>query len=209
MDHIRGLIVGNESTINMLQMQIGMAMAKVSEAQAADSIDGLKAATDEAVAIIDAADGIMALAAMAGDTATVAMDTPGESSVSMYAKKVKAASDNVQAWSAAAKEDAAAVTAQEDLEVAKTLLNVVNGKFQASMNGVQVSKMGGAHEAYVSAQKMATFTLPAPAPAAADAPSVGDAYVPATMQVMLFVSLMLLIGGAAMLYRERRLGAKA
>lgn len=209
MDHIRGLIVGNDSTINMLQSQIGMAMAKVWQAQSADSIDGVKAATEEVVAIIDADDGIMALAAAAGETAATAMDTPGEANVSMYAKQVMAASDNVQAWAAAAKEDAAAVTAQEDIEVAKTLLNVVNGKFSAAMNGVEVSNMGGASDAYVSAQKMATFTLPAPADGAVATPVTGDAYVPMAMQVMLFAALMLLIGGGAMLYRERRLDAKA
>ena len=210
MDHIRGLIVGESSTINMLQMQIGMAMAKVGEAQAADSIDGLKAATEEAVGIIDADGGIVALAASAGETASAAMETPGEDNVSMYAKQVKASSDNVQAWAAAAKEDAATVAAQGDLEVAKTLLNMVNGKFIAAMNGVEVAKMGGASDAYVSAQKMATFSLPAPAPAAAvETPATGDYYVPAAMQVMLFVALMLIIGGGAMLYRERRLGAKA
>ena len=77
------------------------------------------------------------------------------------------------------------------------------------MNGVAVSDMGGASDAYVNAQKMATFTLPAPAEAAVATPVTGDAYVPMAMQVMLFVALMLLIGGGAMLYRERRLGAKA
>ena len=169
----------------------------------------MKAATEEAVAIIDADDGIMALAAAVGETAATAMDTPGEASVSMYAKQVMAASDKCPGLGQPLpRKDAAAVTAQDDIEVAKTLLNIVNGKFAAAMNGVEVSNMGGASDAYVSAQRMATFTLPAPAGAVA-APITGDTYVPMAMQVMLFVAMTLLIGGGAMLYRERRLGSKA
>ena len=207
---IRGLVVGDSSTLYMLQMQVHMAMAKVAEAQAADDIDALRAATEEAVGMVDGDDGIAALAASASASAMAAMDASSRDSVDMYAKRVMASSDNVSAWAMAAKEDAASVTAQEDLEVAKTLLNIVNGKFSAAMNGVAVSDMGGANDAYVSAQKMATFMLPAPAGDAAVAtPVTGDTYVPMAMQVMLFVALMLLIGGGAMLYRERRLGAKA
>ena len=49
-EQIRGLVVGDDSTLNMLQMQIHMAMMKVGEAQAAGDLDALKAATEEAVA---------------------------------------------------------------------------------------------------------------------------------------------------------------
>ena len=207
-EQIRGLVVGDSSTLHMLQAQVHMAMVKVAEAQSADSIDALKAATEEAVGMVDGDDGIAALAESASASAMAAMDASGRNNVDMYAMQVMSASDNVQTWAVAAKEDAAAVTAQEDIEVAKTLLNIVNGKFAAAMNGVQVADMGGASHAYVSAQKMATFTLPAPAAAVAT-PVTGDTYVPLAIQVMLFAALMLIIGGGAMLYRERRLGAKA
>lgn len=208
-EQIRELVVGDSSTLYMLQTQVHMAMVKVAEAQAADDIDALKAATEEAVGMVDGDGGIAALAGSASASAMTAMDVSGRDSVDMYAKQVMAASDNVQTWAMAAKEDAAAVTAEDDLDTAKTLLNIVNGKFSAAMNGVGAAEMGGASQAYVSAQKMATFTLPAPDAAAVATPVTGDAYVPMAMQVMLFVALMLLIGGGAMLYRERRLGAKA
>ena len=207
-EQIRGLVVGDDSTLYMLQMQVNMAMMKVAEAQAADDLDALKAATEEAVGMVDGDDGIAALAASASASAMAAMDASNRENVDMYAKKVMSSSDNVQAWAAAAKEDAAAVAAQEDIEVAKTLLNIVNGKFSAAMHGVDVSNMGGASDAYVSAQKMATFTLPAPA-AAVSTPKTGDNYVPMAMQFMLFISFALLIGGVAMLYRERRFDARA
>ena len=208
-EQIRGLVVGDSSTLYMLQMQVHMAMAKVAEAQAAGDIDALRAATEEAVGMVDGDEGIAALAASASASAMAAMDASGRESVDMYAKRVMESSDNVSTWALAAKEDAAAVTAQEDIEVAKTLLNIVNGKFSAAMHGVAVSDMGGANDAYVSAQKMATFTLPAPADAAVAEPKTGDAYVPMAMQVILFVALALIIGGGAMLYRERRLNAQA
>ena len=206
MEQIRGLVVGDGSTLYMLQMQIDGAMMKVGEAQAADSIDGLMAATEEATGM---ADEIAALASAASASAAAAMDASGKESVDMYAMKVMASSDNVSAWAMAAKEDAAAVMAEDDLDTAKTLLNIVNGKLMAAADGVEATGMGGASDAYMQAQRMATFTLPAPAPAAAVTPATGDNYVPAAMQLMLFVALMLLIGGGAMLYRERRLGAKA
>lgn len=206
-DHIRGLIVGEDSTLAMLQSQVGSAMAKIDEAQAADSLDALKAATEEAVGIINADDGISALAMAASEGAAAAAEASGRADVDSNASAVMASSANVAAWAAAAKEDAAAVVAADNLDTAKTLLNIVNGKLMAAADGIEASGMGGASDAYMSAQLMATFTLPAPMDAAA--PIVGDNYVPTAMHLMLFAALMLLATGGALMYRERRLGAKA
>ena len=207
-EQIRGLVVGDSSTLYMLQMQVNMAMMKVSEAQAADSIDALKAATEEAVGMVDGDDGIASLASSASASAMAAMEASGRVDVDLYAKKVMASSGNVSTWAMAAKDDAAAVMAEDNLDTAKTLLNIVNGKLMAAADGIEATGMGGANDAYMQAQKMATFTLPAPSASVA-APNVGDAYVPTTMQIMLLVALMLIISGGAMLYRERRNGAKA
>ena len=213
MTHIRHLVVAAPGSdmgfMSQLQAQVSMAMMKVSEAQAADSINALKASTEEAVAIIDGEGGILALAAASEHAGFAAMAAPGEEMVGTYSKMVMASGSNVSAWAMAAKDDAAAVTAEDNLDTAKTLLNIVNGKLMAAADGIEASGMGGASDAYMQAQKMATFTLPGPAPAAAVTPATGDTYVPAAMQIMLFVALMLLIGGGAMLYRERRLGTKA
>ena len=206
MEQIRGLVVGDGSTLYMLKSQIYAAMMKVGEAQAADDISGLMAATEEASGM---ADEIAALASSAGEAAAAAMDASGKESVDMYAKKVMSSSGNVSAWAMAAKEDAATVMAEDNIDTARTLLNIVNGKLMAAADGIEATGMGGASDAYMQAQRMATFQLPPPTPAEAAAPAVGDTYVPAAMQVMLFVALMLLIGGGALLYRERRHGAKA
>ena len=96
-EQIRGLVVGDDSTLYMLQMQVNMAMMKVAEAQAADDLDALKAATEEAVGMVDGDDGIAALAASASASAMAAMDASNRENVDMYAKKVMSSSDNVQA----------------------------------------------------------------------------------------------------------------
>ena len=204
MEQIRGLVVGDDSTLYMLQSQIDAAMMKVAEAQAADSIDDLMAATEEASGM---ADGIAETAAAASAAAAEAMDASGKESVDMYAKKVMSSSGNVSSWVMAAKDDSAAVMAEENLDTAKTLLNIVNGKLMAAAYGVEATGMGGASDAYMQAQRMATFQLPPPV--AIVTPVTGDMAVPAAMQLMLFVAVMLIIGGGAMLYRERRHGAKA
>ena len=207
LDPVRELAVGEQAVVPMLQAQISAAMGKIDEAQAADATDALHAATQEAVDIIDAEDGIIALAAKTEELGANVYQAATLALVKDACECVMKSGENIQAWANAAKEDAAAVMAEDDLDTAKILLNIVNGKLIAAANGIDAASMGGASDAYTHAQKIATFTLPAPVTAAA-APSVGDAYVPAAMRIMLFVALALLIGGCALLHRERRMSAK-
>ena len=208
LDPVRELVVGEQAVVPMLQAQISAAMGKIRDAQAADTPDALHSATQEVVDIIDAEDGIIALAARTEELGSDVHQAAVDALVRDACECVMKSGENVQDWAAAAKEDAAAVMAEDDLNTAKTLLNIVNGKLIAAANGVDASSMGGASDAYTHAQKIATFTLPAPMGATA-APSVGDAYVPAVMRIMLFAALMLLIGGGALLHRERRIRAGA
>ena len=208
LDPVRELVVGEQAVVPMLQAQISAAMGKVRDAQAADTPDALHSATQEVVDIIDAEDGIIALAARTEELGSDVHQAAVDALVRDACECVMRSGENIQDWAAAAKEDAAAVMAEDDLNTAKTLLNIVNGKLIAAANGVDASSMGGASDAYTHAQKIATFTLPAPMGATA-APSVGDAYVPAVMRIMLFAALMLLIGGGALLHRERRIRAGA
>lgn len=216
--HIRHLVVaspgGDSGLITQLQAQIGMAMAKIAEAQAASEIEALKAATLEAVDLIDGDGGIMALAQSAEEHAGFASDAAGatENAVRTYAKKVMASSGNVDAWAMDAKDQTVGVIAEDDIDVAKVLLNIVNGRLHAAQNGT--ATQDGAGAAYMQAQKMATVSLttggPAPAPVVVVTPPVtGDTAVPAAMQLMLLTALALIIGGGALLYRERRQGSKA
>lgn len=205
---VRELVVGEQAVVPMLQAQISAAMGKIDDAHAADSTDALHAATQEAVDIIDAEDGIIALASKTEELGSEVYQAAVLALVKDACECVMKSGENIQAWAIAAREDAAAVMAEDDLNTAKTLLNIVNGKLIAAADGVEASDMGGASDAYTSAQKVATFTLPAPVDAVA-APSVGDAHVPVAMQIMLFVAITLLIGGGVLLYRERRISAGA
>ena len=209
LDPVRELVVGEQAVVPMLQARISAAMGKISDAQAADTPDALHSATQEAVDIIDAEDGIIALAMRTEELGSDVHQAAVDALVRDACECVMRSGENIQDWAAAAKEDAAAVMAEDDLDTAKTLLNIVNGKLIAAANGIDASGMGGASDAYTHAQKIATFTLPAPMEATAAAPSVGDAYVPAVMRIMLFTALALLIGGGALLHRERRISAGA
>lgn len=207
LDPVRELVVGEQAVVPMLQAQISAATGKIGEAQAADTTDALHAATQEAVDIIDTEDGIIALAAKTEELGASVYQAATLALVKDACECVMKSGENVQAWANAAKEDAAAVMAEDDLDTAKVLLNIVNGKLIAAANGNDAASMGGASDAYTHAQKIATFTLPAPTAAVA-APSVGDSYVPAAMQVMLLVALALLIGGCAILHRARRISTE-
>ncbi len=204
---VRELVVGEDAVAYMLQTQVGAAMSKISAAQAADDLDALHVSTQEAVDIIDADDGVIALAAKTTELGSIVYQAAVDAVVKDACECVTMSGENIQSWAASAKEDAAAVMAEDDLDTAKVLLNIVNGKLMAAADGIEASDMGGASDAYMSAQRMATFTLPAPMDAAA--PVVGDNYVPTAMHLMLFAALMLLATGGALLYRERRLGARA
>lgn len=219
--HIRHLVVafpddGDSGLITQLQAQIGMAMAKIAEAQAADEIEALKAATLEAVDIIDADDGIVELAHSAEEHADLAADAagPAENSVRTYAKKVIKSSGNAEIWALDAKAQTVAVIAEDDIDTAKVLLNIVNGRLDAAQNGTATED--GAAAAYKQAQMMATIALTTDGPPKDDGdvtmgpgPVTGDTAVPAAMQLMLLTALALLIGGGALLYRTRRQGSKA
>lgn len=215
--HIRHLVVaspgGDTGLLTQLQAQIGMAMAKIAEAQAADEIEALKAATLEAVDIIDADDGIVELAHAAEEHADLASDAagPAENSVRTYAKKVIKSSGNAEIWALDAKAQTVAVIAEDDIDTAKVLLNIVNGRLDAAQNGTATED--GAAAAYKQAQMMATIALTTDGPPETDErpipPNPGDTAVPAAMQLMLLTAMALIIGGGALLYRARRQGSKA
>ena len=65
---------------------------------------------------------------------------------------------------------------------------------------------GGADQAYVEAQLMATYTLEpgAPAPSEPVLPEVGDSLVPLLAQIALVASLVLLVGGGVLIFRGSR-----
>lgn len=209
LSHIRHLVVawpedGDMGILTQLMTQIDMAMAAVTSAQAADDIAALKSGVQEAVDIIDADDtGILALAAMGDQHAGF-----GSAASRAQSKMVMASTANVAMWAMDAKEQAAGVMEEDSLDVAKVLLNIVNGRLDAAQNGT--ADKDGAKAAYMQAQKMATFSLSTDAsPPPTEGPVTGDAYVPVAMQLMLLTALALIVSGGVMLYRTRRQSPKA
>lgn len=209
LSHIRHLVVawpedGDMGILTQLMTQIDMAMAEIAEAQAADDVAMLRAEVQEAVDIIDADDsGILALAAMGGQHAGF-----GSAASRQQSKMVMESTANVAAWAMDAKEQAAGVMEEDSLDVAKVLLNIVNGRLDAAQNGT--ADKDGAKAAYMQAQKMATFSLSTDAPPPpTEGPDTGDTYVPVAMQLMMLTALALIVSGGVMLYRTRRQSPKA
>lgn len=206
--HIRHLVVawpedGDMGILTQLMTQIDMAMAAVTSAQAADDIAALKSGVQEAVDIIDADNGILALAMMGDEHAGF-----GSAASRQQSKMVMESTANVTAWAMDAKEQAAGVMEEDSLDVAKVLLNIVNGRLDAAQNGT--ADKDGAKAAYMQAQKMATFSLSTDAPPPpTEGPDTGDTYVPVAMQLMLLTALALIVSGGVMLYRTRRQSTKA
>lgn len=205
---VRELVVAaqdsDQGVVSSLQAQIEAAMNKLSEAQAADNVGDLRAAIQDAVDIIDAEDGIIALSMRTTELGTVVYDAAVDAIIREACECVRNSGENIQGWVTAAKEDAAAVLEEDDIATAKVLLNVVRGKLTASADGIVATDLGGAVDAYVFSQKMATFQLPAPADSAVTAPVVGDSYVPLAIQLMLVASIALLICGGGLLFRDAR-----
>ena len=208
LDPVRELVVAapgsDHGVATMLKKQIGAAMDKISEAQAADSLDDFRASTQDTLDIIDAEDGIIVLANRTTELGTEVHAAAVDAIIREACECVRKSGENIQGWVTSAKEDAAAVLEEDDLSTAKVLLNVVRGKLIAAANGIAAADLGGASDAYVFSQKMATFQLPAPTVSAVAAPGVGDSYVPMAIQIMLVASIALLICGGELLFRDAR-----
>ena len=93
--------------------------------------------------------------------------------------------------------------------------NSVISNLEAARNGFDtdndgtiesIAGEGGAQQAYVDAQKMATYTLTAGPPASVGpgTPGVGDPAIPRLAKLALIAGLVLLAGGSALMVRSRR-----
>ena len=136
---------------------------------------------------------------------------------------------NAADWATAARDQALTVLATTNVALAKIFLgpggNTVISSLEAARNGFDadtdgtiesIAGEGGAEQAYVEAQKMATYTLtpgPLPAPAAPAVslglPSVGDSSVSTLAQIALITSLVLLATGGLIIIRGRRSRTRA
>jgi hypothetical protein len=128
---------------------------------------------------------------------------------------------NIESLVADAVTEALLAMDELDLDRAKVSAAGVAGFIDGALEGVDTDASdvidsvlgeGGATQAYVEAQLMATYSLqvgpiPIPTPTATptptpEAPSVGDPTVPAAAPIGLLLALVLLLGGGALLWRR-------
>ena len=126
---------------------------------------------------------------------------------------VATAVNNVSEWAAEAKASAETAMAASDLQVAKSILSSVTGQLGSALNGVSATGLGGANQAYMAAQGLATFSVetprppeptPTPQPTATPTPEptpitpvVGEPAMSALAQMALIAAIVLLAGGSA------------
>jgi hypothetical protein len=184
-------------SVAKLRSQVMAALSAAEKARAADSAADLNSYTQMVIDIIDADDGVLALAASASMTVAEYEGAGG----------VAAAVTNVSDWATEAKASAATAMSAPDLQVAKSVLSSVTGQLGSALNGVAVSGLGGANQAYVAAQGLATFSVETPRPPVIieeeppppppEPPVVGEPAIPMMAQMAMIAAIVLLVSGSA------------
>lgn len=224
MEHIRHLLIDDGSgsgIIPTLQGQISLASSQATTAKASANLADLKSNLQKVVDTISN-DGGLISTARKRNHATLATSDAGDVSVAMKAAAnlVEQYGVNVETWATEALAAAETIDGTTDLDVAKVLMNQVIGALDAAANGIGTD--GGAAQAYVQAQVMATYQVPGrpvyvaptptPVPTATpvppveepELPVVGDTSVAKVAQIGLLASLLLLTSGGFILLRSRR-----
>ncbi len=127
--------------------------------------------------------------------------------IAEHSKLVETHGENAGNWSILARDQALSILDLDSLVGAQTLAGAVGAILQDALDGIDATGQGGADQAYVEAQLMATYTLPSPAVPSAPGPALpvtGDSAVPILAQITLAVALMLLFAGGFLLVRSRR-----
>ena len=192
----RALLVESEDdeeagSLTKLRGQLADAHASAGAARTAGTLDDMKAAAQMVIDAIDHEDnGVLALAQHASETAAAA-----------GAQEVAAAARNVHDWSSSARAGASSAMDSDDLTNARAILSTVEGQLNSSLNGV--GSQGGAEQAYMAAQGLATFHVRVPDPLPVSV-VVGDPALPVMAQLATAAALVLLIAGSALVIRGRR-----
>lgn len=231
MTHVRHLVVSfpegdPNGIVTNLQMQIGTALEHTMLARNSDNLDDLRTHTHHVINIIEGEGGdnfddsfgnpgdglgVFTHAQNAAAHGQLAINAaPGDNIVAENAELVIESSNNVETWATQARDQALTVLNEESLNIAKTLLNTVEGRLIAARDGVPATNMGGATQAYTQAQAIATFVFPgrtavaASGPAGVLLPLVGDTAIPVVAQYALIASMVLLVSGVGLMIRDRR-----
>ncbi len=203
----RMLVVEAEGgSVAKLRAQVMAALDAAEKARAAGSTEDLNTYAQMAIDIID--DGVLAEA----ETASAALaEYEGAGAVAM-------AVNNVSEWATEAKASAETAMGAANLQVAKSVMSSVTGQLGSALNGVSATGLGGANQAYVAAQGLATFSVetprppeptptPTPEPTATPEPTpeppvVGEPAASMLGQMALIAAIALLAGGSAVVVAQ-------
>lgn len=134
-----------------------------------------------------------------------AAGAPNDAEVVAGAALVDEYGANVEMWAAQARDKALELM---ESSIAVQLIHTVSGPLEAALNGISATGEGGASQAYVEAQKMATYTLtsgePPMGPPRPELPITGDAGIPLAAQAALVAGFVILAAGALIVLRSRR-----
>ncbi|MDP6421706.1 MAG: hypothetical protein QF672_10355 [SAR202 cluster bacterium] len=251
MAHVRHLLISWPADADMgilpnLQAQLDAAIEKAQAAANSLTIEDVQLNAQAVIDIIEAADtGVLAHAADRSHAALGAAGDPDNTVMAAHAAALDVNGANAEMWAAQARDIAAQVVATSNLTLAKILLgpggNTVVSTLQAARNGYDsdsdgtiesIANEGGADQAYVEAQMMATYSIvagpvapvatptpvptatpePTATPAAAPQPagpgrglpSVGDNSVPLAAQLGLLAAIAMLGAGGILMIRGRK-----
>ena len=147
---------------------------------------------------------------------------PDDAVVNEHADLVAEYTANATTWSNSAVTQALKIIDSTSLAVAGVFLgpggNTVISFTDAAANGNDLSGAGGAKQAYVEGQLMATYTLAAGGPAegeveegssSAGGPSVGDSYIPLAAQMAMLTAILLIGAGSITLVARRKIRVRS
>ena len=264
MVHIRNLLSsspdGTEGGIlNQLKGQLDLAIVHADRAGDADELDHIKEHVQNVINVIegtggpnydasasDAGDGVGILNHIQNsrDQAQMAVAAaPDDGAIAAAAALFETTSATTEDWTNRAVTESLRLMEHDERRIARLVLASVVGLLNSSRNGLDenidgmitsVAGEGALAQAYVEAQRMATYTLmkgpfpvpptptpteipstPTPSPTppsvlgAVHLPLVGDSSVPVMAKLALIAGLVLLISGGLVVARTRRSGSKA
>ena len=141
-----------------------------------------------------------------------------------HAAKVMEYGGNAETWAIQARDEALRALTQSNVLFAKLVLSGTIGLLDSALHGNANTGEGGADQAYVEGQLMATYTLmpgapppkqeltptpvptptPTPTPEVKPPDSVGETSIPAAAQMALALAALLLVSGGLLVLNGRR-----
>ncbi|MBM3948718.1 MAG: anti-sigma factor [SAR202 cluster bacterium] len=238
MEHIRHLLTNwpepaTKGVITNLKEQLEAALLHAQLAQAATTIAEFQTHAHHVINIIEGptgsnfdADfgnpgdgiGVLTHAADRKHAGFAADMAPDDADITNHAALVETNGKNVEDWAKQARDQSLVALGVSGLTQAQIQMIPVIGLLNSAVNGTDaggsgtidsISGEGGAKQAYVEAQLMATYALspgglPKPIQLGPGLPSAGDSAVPMVAWLALAFGVALAAGGAALFWRHHR-----